>query len=398
MSTEITKSRLPWKVLALAALLVGMATGFALLTQAADHRDGPIFVNTAANGRQDLNDIYIFQSPTNAANTVMIMDVSPFPGNLTPATFDETCFFDFKIDNDGDAVEDLTFRVTFGAPDANGVQRVTLRGLPAIKFPNDGILAKGSTGENIPVAGGGMFRAAIQDDPFFFDAGGFSEYVTDGNEVTHPFPRPVGQAHNFFGPNVNTLSIILEMPTATLLSSPSNPMIGVWIRCEVNGVQVDRMGRPAINTALIPPVPRNDLSLGDLRNAYNAGIPSNDRRDFMAAMIAVLMKPLTPDANGNSGLYGRTEADATAIANLLLPDLLTYDTSKPAGYLNGRSLRDDVIDISLNVLTNGRITTDNVGDDNGPMITDGNFGTTPAFPYIGAANVPLNGPGTGPNP
>ena len=36
---------------------------------------------------------------------------------------------------------------------------------------------------------------------------------------------------------------------------------------EVNGVQLDRMARPAINATLIPPVPRNDLSRGERRNA-----------------------------------------------------------------------------------------------------------------------------------
>src|SRR5438874_1154563 len=80
-------------------------------------------------------------------------------------------------------------------------------------------------GQNLPVAGGGMFRAAVQDDPFFFDAGQFSTFIAAG---TAPFPRPVGQAHNFFGPNVNTLSFILELPTARIRSAPSNPNVGVF--------------------------------------------------------------------------------------------------------------------------------------------------------------------------
>ena len=50
-----------------------------------------------------------------------------------------------------------------------------------------------------------------------------------------------------------------------------------------------------------------------------------------------------------------------AIAKILLPDILTFDRSKPAGYLNGRRLQDDVIDISLSLVTNGKITTDMVG-------------------------------------
>jgi hypothetical protein len=187
-------------------------------TTAADHRDGPIFVNTAQNGRADCNDIYIFQAPGNPANTVMIFNVSPFPGGGggTPATFDQTVIFDIKLDNTGDAIEDLTFRATFGAPDSNGSQAVTLRGLPSTRFPPTGILASGRTGQNLTVRGGGMFRAAVQDDPFFFDATAFGVFAADG---AGGFPRPVGQAANFFGPDGNTLSIILEIPTSRILST-----------------------------------------------------------------------------------------------------------------------------------------------------------------------------------
>jgi hypothetical protein len=359
---------------------------------AADHRDGPIFVNTAATGRQDLNDIYIFRSPTDPANapnfgnTVIVATISPFPGVLTPTTFDQRMFFDIKVDNNGDAVEDLTFRVTFSAPDANGVQNVTLRGLPAVRFPGVGILARGQTGQNLPVTGGGQFRAANHDDPFFFDAGAFATLVADG---AGGFPRAPGQAKNFFGPNGNTLAVILELPTARLLSAPNNPNVGVWMRVELNGQQLDFMGRPGINTALIPPVPRNRLVRGERRNAFNAAQPRNHRRDFRDDMIFVLSDP--------QGLFKRTTADATGLADFLFPDILTVDLSLAFnaannGFPNGRRLRDDVIDVELNLLTNGGIPSDNVPDDNGTRITDGNQGTTAAFPYVGPPNNPPGGP------
>jgi hypothetical protein len=266
------------------------------------------------------------------------------------------------------------------------VQDVVLRGLPAIRFPNGGILAKGRTGQNIPVAGGGTFRAANHDDPFFFDAGAFATLVSNG---AGGFPRPAGQARNFFGPNGNTLAVILEVPTQLLLSAPNNAQIGGWMRSEVNGVQLDRMGRPGINTTLVPPVPRNDLSRGERRNAFNAGLPRNDRRDFRADMIAVLTSP--------NFVFRRTAADAAGLADFLLPDILTVDLSLAFnaannGFPNGRRLRDDVIDVELGLLTNGAVTSDNVPDDNGTRITDGNQGTTAAFPYVGPPNNPPGGP------
>src|SRR5262245_25489106 len=237
------------RALALGCLLVA-AIVVALTAPAADHRDGPIFPNTAVNGFQDINDMFIFQAPGNINNTVVIMNVQPFPGNLSPATFDPRMTFDLKIDNNGDAVEDITFRVTFGAPGGNGIQPVTVRALPSSRFPPTGIVARGMTGQNIPIAGGGMFRAAIHDDPFFFDAGQFNAFIAAGMGLP---VRPPPAAHNFFGPNVNTLAMILELPTARIRSSPSLPNVGLWGVSIFNGVQVDRMGRPAINTALIPP-------------------------------------------------------------------------------------------------------------------------------------------------
>lgn len=379
-----------WLVLSLLIATGGLVV---TLAPAADHRDGPIFPNTAVNGARDINDIYIFQAPGNQNNTVMIFTVSPFAGNLSPVTFDQRLFFDYKIDNNGDAIEDITFRVTFSAPTGNGAQHVVVRALPSTRFGPTGIIAQGFTGQNIAIAGGGMFRAAVHDDPFFFDAGQFSTFVAAGQGSP---VRPVGEAKNFFGPDVNLLAMILEIPTARLRSSASVPNIGVWVRTEMGGVQQDRMGRPAINTALIPPVPRNNLALGELRNAFNTGHPRNDRRDFRGPMISVLR-----------GVFQRTQADAAGLADFLLPDILTFNTntafttnpSDGNGFPNGRRLRDDVIDLEFNLLTLGAITSDNVPDDNGDKITDGTMrpnGTLRpiAFPYIGAANS-VSGP---PNP
>jgi len=395
------RTALPRRRWALAvALLAGLVPATGLLSPAADHRDGPIFVNTAQSGFLDINDVYAFQAPGNINNTVLILSVQPFPGNLTPATINPNVAFELKVDNNQDAQEDITFRFTYGPPNANGVQQVTVRALPSAKFPPVGILASGQTGTNIPIAGGGMFRAAVQDDPFFFDAEAFRLFVAAG--AGSP-ARPVGQAKNFFGPNVNTFAMVLELPTARLRSTASNPNIGVWARSEMNGVQQDRMGRPAINTALIPPVPRNNLARGERRTAFNLGLPRNDRRDFRADMISVL-----------TSVYGRPlngafPTSATSLADFLLPDILTFNTSTAFstnstdanGFPNGRRLRDDVIDLEFSLLTGGAITTDNVPDDNGTKITDGTNGTTAAFPYIGAPNLPLNGsaPGnTAPNP
>ena len=63
-----------------------------------------------------------------------------------------------------------------------------------------------------------------------------------------------------------------------------------------------------------------------------------------------------------------------ALAAILLPDILTIDTSIPSGFLNGRTLSDDVIDAALGLVSGGAITTDCVA------ANDVAFGAS--FPYL----------------
>ena len=50
-----------------------------------------------------------------------------------------------------------------------------------------------------------------------------------------------------------------------------------------------------------------------------------------------------------------------AIAEKLIPDILEFDYSSSDGFWNGRRLRDDVMDMLLQLVTNGKITGDGVG-------------------------------------
>jgi hypothetical protein len=74
-------------------------------------------------------------------------------------------------------------------------------------------------------------------------------------------------------------------------------------------------------------------------------------------------------------LGGYTTDEATRAAQTLSPDILSYDPSRPASYPgNGRTLTDDAIDVFLSILTNGKVTTDNVGPHK-DLLT--------SFPYLG---------------
>jgi Domain of unknown function (DUF4331) len=66
-------------------------------------------------------------------------------------------------------------------------------------------------------------------------------------------------------------------------------------------------------------------------------------------------------------------------AGRLLPDLLRYDPARPASFPdNGRALIDDVSDLFLAILTNGKVTGDNVGPHDDFL---------DEFPYLGPPHV-----------
>ena len=122
MRTVSMRAQLRRPLLSAGLLGVVLALGFGLMGEAADHRDGPIFPNTAVERPGDLNDIYIFRSPggpcpttDDFGNTVLAITLSPFPGVLTPTSFDPRVTVDLNVVNiTGHLTPDMTFRFTFG--------------------------------------------------------------------------------------------------------------------------------------------------------------------------------------------------------------------------------------------------------------------------------------------
>ncbi len=308
---------------------------------AADHRDAPLIIG---NEKQDINDIYAFQSPSNSKNVVFILTTNPFIGMFAEdGTLDPKTIYEFKIDTNGDAIQDLAYTFYFSSPNSSGRQNFIMQS-------GRSTLARGRTEQKVAVKGGGFVQVSIQDDPFFFDSGS-----VPGGSGTFG-------VDSFGGFNVTCIT--LEIPRRNLRTDN----IGVWAITEVQGKQIDRVGRPGINTVIIP----DNRFMTDRRDAFNQAEPVNDKRDFKDDVINVLMTDL-----------GRNETDATNLADLLLPDILTIDTSNAGGFvpgLNGRNLAEDVIDFELQVLTGNPMATDGVD------ANDATFSNT--FPYLAPPQTP----------
>jgi len=199
-----------------------------------------------------------------------------------------------------------------------------------------------STGREARVTEAGDYRffAGWRSDPFFFDTqGALNNLQFTGDD--------------FFAER-DVCSIVLEVPNSALGAKK----IGLWHRTldGVSGkwVQADRGARPSQSIFLT----------GAEKGAYLAAEPADDAR-----FVAVFAHSLE-----HAGGY--TPEEATRVAGTLLPDILFYDPKRPASFPhNGRTLSDDVMDVFLSILTNGKVTGDKVGAHKDLLNS---------FPYLGA--------------
>ena len=318
----------------------------------ADHLDSPNLTSPAMDARVDITDIYAFQKPGHRDKSILILNVNP----LAPTHADEfrhDARYELLIDNNGDARPDVRFSVRFSRKE-NGQQFANVRRLGGSSGSHDG--DDDDTDlviEHAPVSFGSepkvtaddeyRFFAGLRSDPFFFDLVGF----------LHGFAFT---GEDFFR-SLNVFGIVLEVPNRAL---GSNSQVGVWAHTLIPAtlqpdrlVQVDQMGRPAINTV---------FNHGNDKVTFNGTQPSDQRGLFLASFVATLES------------FGYDSTAATNIGDILLPDILTYDYSSTAGFLNGRKLTDDVIDIELNLVSKGAVITDMVGPHSDYL---------PGFPFLG---------------
>lgn len=327
------RNSLPCLFLLAAALPVSSAF-------AADHLDAP---GVAGFGQADINDLFVFQSPTDAENTVLILTVNPAAGVLSPTTFGENVQYDIRIDSNGDAVADTTFSTTF-TNNADGSQNfaVTLDGEA---------YAAGTTGARSTSLSGGEVTAGLFEDPFFFDLNGFN----DGFAFT---------GDDFFA-GLDVSAIVLEIPSIELGAA----QVGIYAETLVDGERFDTIGRPGINTVLI------DEGFED---SFNQTDPA-DQFSLFGEQV-----------NANIAALSNQE-NADALTPVLLPDLLTFDSTSSDGFLNGRRLSDDVIDATLGLLTAGALTSDGVDGNDAAFLN--------VFPFLAGPNgAPGADPSVVPSP
>jgi len=382
------------------------------VSRAADHGDAP---NVAGDQISDLADVYFFLDPNDNSKAVLILTERGFivPGEAVNfAIYDPNVRYTFQIENTGDARPDRFITVSFdkrsavpGPPGAEILQ-VPRAQTATVALPNgtqftapvlNPSLAANSPSQasatTLNAGGTGVdFFAGETDDPFFFDIPAFGRFIASVRSGS-PDPSQFNRARDTFA-GYNILAIALRVPVSMIkggrnvigLSAISERAFPVMNkngkgnpRGNVVFKQIDRMGNPAVNVALVP---------FNRKDEYNASTTEDDAAGKFAGDIVATLQTL-----------GTSPANINILAGVavLNGDFLRLDVSAAntgtgggnnagSGFPNGRRLQDDVIDILLTIITNGALTTgDNVN------ANDVAFGDN--FPFLAPTQQP-RAPGT----
>jgi hypothetical protein len=357
------------------------ASGLALLAfvwftggqsaSAADHGDAP---NIDNDGGADIADVFAFLDPNDNTKVVIIGTAHGFivPGEAGNfAAFDPNIKYRFYLEQTGDAKPDAFIDVTFSErTGGTNPQTATIR-LPDKKTftaPTTPVTfaatANPQTITTDPTSGVKFFAGEV-DDPFFFDIPAFQRFVASVKAGT-PDPSVFSRGRDTFA-GYNVMGIAMEFPIALVRGKADNNILGVEfvtlrrtqtpgkkgdIRTSGSFKQVDRMGNPAVNVALIP--------FAD-KSAFNGGTPVDDAKGKFANDIINTLKSFGTD---------QAHIDALAAVAVTKGDYLHLDlripnsgpeggTNPQAAFPNGRRLADDTIDILLTIINNGSPLGDN---------------------------------------
>lgn len=322
--------------------------------------------------RINVCDLYLFQGAP--GTTVMAMTVNPDAGLSAPDTFRDEGLYAFRFDLNGDAKEELTFKVRFGAvshadeAEHVHVQHFEVRratGAAATSGAEGELIASGRTGAVTEAAKGIRVFAGLAPDLFAGDAaalGAFRTAFAAGKFEAGAFLN----RKNFFAKR-NVTAIVIELPDESI----GHGEVSAWATASLYGhapeVQVSRWGLPLITNIYMPDM--------DMREKFNRATPADDIGQFSPQIAAIATK-----FTELAGSAAHPADYASQLVARLCPVALPYVIGTPAAFdfagFNGRGLTDDVMDVMLTLATNTALG-DGVAPDRSRIRSD--------FPYFGNA-------------
>jgi hypothetical protein len=342
---------------------VAVAAGMTF-ADASSHREAPLITEDPV---ADNTDVYAFVAPDEPNKVNIVANWIPLEapnGGPNFHKFGDDVLYTLRIDNNGDAVEDIAYEFRFTTkivnpgtflyntapvtalddPDLNVRQSYSvtevrngrstklasnLQVAPANigprSTPNYDALAAAAT---YTLPNGFKVFAGPRDDPFFVDLG--SVFDLGGLRplnAAHLIPLPAeGGVDGVAGYNTHTIAI--QAPRERLTRNADNPVIGVWsatyrrsarvLRADGsapihfgNWVQVSRLGMPLVNEVVIP--------LGQ-KDRFNASRPKDDAQ-FAANVTDPELSRLIPVLYPGVNVPPAPRNDIASIFLTGIPDL-----------------------------------------------------------------------------
>jgi hypothetical protein len=305
------------------------------------HLDSPL---ARQDPRLDISDVYVFRG---VRATVFVMNVNPLSG---PDGFHPEGRYEFRIDTDGDAMEDHTYVFTFGERDAEGSQALAVRrldGADARRRDAIGVLlARGRTAQAVDGAKGVRIWAGPAADPFYINGavvGAVREAVVNSTPFDLAAVDYSAAANAFAGTNVS--AIVLEIPDEAFEVTD----IGFWgttaLATDSGGWrQINRCAKPLVNTIFYP-----DGSPGS--SDYNTTHPIEDR-----ARYGPLVSDLVTKVVAATGSSDDPRQHARRVVGAIFPDVLRYriGTSADFGFIerNGRGFAERAPEVMFTLVLN----------------------------------------------
>jgi hypothetical protein len=307
-------------VLSRFALLVATAASLPLCAMASSHREAP---SIAGMPRVDGTDFYMFRSyePGRAGYVTLIANYLPLQdpyGGPNYFDLDTNALYKIHVDNDGDAVSDLTFEFSFKSIDknftvnANGVKTaipLILSGPIDAAGANLNVqqsytltLVRHGARETVHNAtlGGDVFLKPVDNigNKAISDYAGYAgNFIYEANipgcnaagrvfvgQRKDGFVVNLGEVFDLVNlnpvgprdgepntiPDKNVTSLVLEVPVSCLTNG-KDPVIGAWTTASLpegeQWKQVSRLGMPLVNELVI--------GLPD-KDKFNASHPADD--------------------------------------------------------------------------------------------------------------------------
>jgi hypothetical protein len=396
--------------------------------KSSSHREAPLI---AEDPSADNTDLYAYRSP-DAPNSLTVI-ANWIPAEDTAAgpnwyRFSERARYSIKLDRNGDAKPDVTYRFRFKNRDGalflgNTVQDYVVT---RVKNGEEDVVARGVTPPNnigprttpnyrqladaavTGLAGGGKVFAGQREDAFFADIGAIFDLVAIRKGTGN-----MGGGKDFFA-GYGVHGIALQIPIAQL--DDKDHVVGVWATTERtrskirqyrrNGirrfhtekqwVQVSRLGNPLINEVIIPTRlkdrwnalnPDQDAQFAQyyrepilaavINQLYGLGVPEKNRDDLVAVLLTGV-----PGLNNTGSKLADMLRVNLSIAPTASPNRLGVFGGDTAGFPNGRRLGDDVIDIAERAVA-GKLKGHPAGDLLGDGVDGNDVPGLTGFPYEG---------------